>query len=64
MAKIDDYVTASEAAAIIGVSKSQVTRYTEKEQLAHEWWGGRLRIKRRDAVKFVRPPRGNPNYVS
>lgn len=63
MTTLNDYVTAHEAAKIIGVSHSTVTRYCKSGGLPSERMGHEILIKRRDAKKFKRPPRGNPNYV-
>lgn len=64
MVSLEDYVTATEAAEIIGVSHSQVTRYASAGLLIHGWIGNQLVIKRQDAERFRRPPRGNPNYLA
>ena len=64
MTALEDYVTTHEAAKIIGVSHSQVTRYCASGDLPSIRPGHEVLIKRRDAKRFKRPPRGNPNYVS
>ncbi len=65
---MDDYITTHDAAEIIGVSHSQVTRYCKSGELPSERMGrmgcGEIRIKRRDAKKFKRPRRGNPRHVA
>ena len=61
---MEDYITTHEAAEIIGVSHSQGTRYCNSGDLPSERPGHEIRIKRRDAKKFERPRRGNPNHVA
>ena len=67
MTTLHDYVTTHEAAAIIGVSHSQVTRYCKSGALPSVRTGRmgsrEIQIKRRDAKKFKRPRRGNPNHL-
>lgn len=64
MTTLDDDVTTHEAAKIIGVSHSTVTRYCASGDLPSKRIGHEILIKRRDAKMFKRPPRGNPNYIS
>ena len=63
MTTLNDYITTREAAKIIGVSHSQVTRYCKKGALPSMRPGREILIKRRDAKKFKRPRRGNPNHL-
>ena len=64
MTTLDDYVTTHEAAEIIGVSHSQVTRYCASGDLPSIRPGHEVLIKRRDAKRFKRPRRGNPQNLS
>ena len=61
---LDSYITCEEAAEIIGVSHSTVTRYVSSGQLPYKRPGHEILIKRRDAKKFKRPRRGNPRHLS
>jgi len=63
MTALDDYITTHEAAKIIGVSHSTVTRYCASGRLPSEWMGFRLLIKRRDAKKCERAKRGYPSHM-
>jgi len=67
MGVMTDYITTHEAAKIIGVSHSQVTRYCTSGDLPSTRMGRmgsrEIQIKLRDAKKFRRPRRGNPNHL-
>ena len=62
MSTINGYLTSSEAAEIIGVSRSQVSRYVSSGKLPARRVGQQLLIREKDAKKFKRPPPGNPNF--
>jgi excisionase family DNA binding protein len=59
---IPGFVTAEEAAEIIGVHHSQVCRYCIEKQLPARKVGNQWLIKRSDARKFKRRPVGNPEF--
>ncbi len=60
---VKKYCTPAEAAEIIGVSYSQVTRYVAAGMFADVcYFGNRIYINRRDVRRFKRPKRGNPLY--
>lgn len=63
VSNIPGYVTASEAARIIGVDESQVRRYCIDEKLPATKVGQQWMIRESDAKKFKRPPMGNPNLI-
>lgn len=60
---IPGYISAYEAAELIGVSYSQVTRYITHNKLDAVVIGREYLIRETDAKKFVRPKRGNPYFV-
>ena len=60
--RIPGYISLQEAAAIIGVSHSQVWRYIDKGLLNSLEIGGTHLVKRKDVCGFKRPPRGNPAF--
>jgi len=59
---IPGYYTVEEAAAVIGVSHSQVTRYIADGKLEAKPVGQQYLIEQLAAHNFVRPPRGNPLF--
>lgn len=59
---IPGYYTISEAADVIGVSGSQVTRYIHGKKLEAVDLGGQWLIEQAEVHKFQRKPRGNPNF--
>ena len=63
MSMIDGYLTAHEAAAVIGVSHAQVTRYVANGSLAAVRVGNQILLRERDVKRFKRPPRGNPQFL-
>jgi excisionase family DNA binding protein len=62
MSSIPGYLTAAEAALIIGVDESQVRRYCISGALKAVKVGQQWMIRHSDAEKFERPPVGNPNF--
>ncbi len=62
MSAIAGYLTPDEAAAVIGVSHSQVTRYIKDERLPSMRVGWQILIPTKAVESFRRPPRGNPNF--
>lgn len=62
MSAISGFLTPSEAAAIIGVSYEQVTRYVNQELLPAERIGRQMLIPEKAVKAFKRPPKGNPNF--
>jgi hypothetical protein len=59
---IPGFVDVYEAADIIGVSYSQCCRYIEDGLLTVYEQGSQRLIRRKDAEKFERPPKGNPAF--
>jgi excisionase family DNA binding protein len=59
---IPGFVDVYEAARIIGVSYSQCCRYIEAGDLTVYEQGSQRLIRRKDAEKFERPPKGNPAF--
>jgi len=59
---IPGFVDIYEAAKIIGVSYSQACRYIEDGLLTVYQQGSQRLVRRRDAEKFKRPPKGNPAF--
>lgn len=53
-----DYCTADEAARMLGVHPSQVTRYVRKRQLPAQRIGRQVLLLRRDVERFQRPGQG------
>lgn len=62
MPTIPGYYTLSEAADVIGVSASQVTRYIQQGLLKAVDLGHQILIEQAQVHNFSRPPRGNPNF--
>lgn len=62
MSTIPGFVTAQEAAEIIGVNHSQVCRYCIDEKLPARKVGNQWLIKEADVKKFKRTPVGNPAF--
>jgi len=66
MSIIPGYLTAEEAAKVIGVDRSQITRYCKdpdpKYRLAGIKLGNQWLIKPADAKNFKPRPRGNPTF--
>lgn len=60
---IPGYINLDEAAAIIGVSHSQAWRYIDAGILDAVKIGNTHLVKKRDAERFERPPRGNPAFT-
>lgn len=63
MSAIPGYVTATEAAVIIGVDRSQVCRYCKDGTLEAKKVGNYWMIKESAVKKFKRPPMGNPQLL-
>ena len=64
MSAIPGFLTAEEAAVVIGVSHAQVTRYVKDGKLPAKKVGQVILIDETDAKSFCRPPRGNPNFLN
>lgn len=62
MSAIAGYFTVEEAAAVIGVSPSQITRYIADGKLKAKRIGHQFLIEQHVAHTFTRPPRGNPMF--
>ncbi len=62
MATIPGYYTISEAAEVIGVSHSMVTRYIRSGQLPAINIGLQKLIEQEAVHKFERKPVGNPQF--
>lgn len=62
MSSIPGFVTVDEAAGIIGVHRSQISRYCTSGKLPARKVGNQWLIKRDDAKRFKRPPVGNPEF--
>ncbi|MGE3639502.1 MAG: helix-turn-helix domain-containing protein [Pirellulales bacterium] len=62
MSAIPGYLTASEAAELIGIDHSQVCRYCQDGRLKATKVGNQWMIKRDDARKFQPHPVGNPTF--
>ena len=62
MATIPGYYTVYEAAEIIGVSHSQVSKYIRNGQLPATPLGHQKLIEQEAVHKFQRPPVGNPQF--
>lgn len=62
--KIEDAITTSEAAAILGLSIRRVRHLAALGRLRHDWFGRMLVLSRADVVQFGKIPRppGNPNW--
>lgn len=60
---VPGYIDLQEAASIIGVSHAQVWRYIDDEILDALKIGRTYLVRESDAKNFVRPPRGNPDFV-
>ena len=63
MSAINGMLTVYEAAAVIGVSHAQVTRYVKQGLLPAKRVGQTILIDETDASEFERPPRGNPKLL-
>lgn len=59
---IPGYYTPAEAADIIGVSQSQITRYIQDQLLPGKKLGHQILIEQAAVHRFERPQRGNPNF--
>ena len=64
MSAIAGFLTPAEAAAVIGVSYEQVTRYVNDEKLPSSRIGRQILIPEKAVKMFKRPPKGNPNFQS
>lgn len=62
MATLPGYYTVYEAAQVIGVSHSQVTRYIKANLLPAVGLGHQKLIEQEAVHKFRKPPVGNPNF--
>lgn len=62
MSAIPGYVTAYEAADMLGIDHSQVCRYCADKRLPARKIGNQWMIKREDVKKFEKPQVGNPNF--
>lgn len=62
MATLPGYYTIYEAAEVIGVSHSQVTRYVKDKLLPAVELGHQKLIEQEAVHKFQRPPVGNPQF--
>lgn len=60
---IPGYYTIDEAAAVIGVSGCQVTRYIHDGRIKAINLGRQWLIEQQEVHQFQRPRRGNPNFV-
>lgn len=65
MAKIPGFYTLDEAAEVLGVSRSQVSRYLSREDspLKAINLGKQKLIEQGSVHKFKRPPMGNPAFL-
>ena len=63
MSEINGLLTVIEAAKVIGVSHSQVTRYVNQGLLPAKRISQTILISEQDARDFKRPPRGNPKLL-
>ena len=63
MSEIKGLLTVTEAAKLIGVSHSQVTRYVNQGILPAKRIGQTILIDESDAANFERPRRGNPKLL-
>lgn len=63
VSELTGYLTASEAAALLGVSHVQVTRYVAAMRLPAKRIGRQMLIPERAVHKFQKRPRGNPNFL-
>lgn len=63
VSSIPGYLSADEAAKIIGVDHSQVCRYCQDGRLPARKIGNYWMIREADVKKFKRPPIGNPNLL-
>jgi excisionase family DNA binding protein len=62
MATLPGYYTVYEAAQVIGVSHSQVTRYIKSKLLEAVELGHQKLIEQEAVHKFQKPSVGNPNF--
>ena len=58
-----EFCTIEEAARIIGVHRSQITRYIQNRLLECERVGNQLFLNKKQVRNFVRPRPGNPNFT-
>ena len=58
--KPNEWVEAQEAAAMLGRSRSAITRYVQQGKLTAIRKYGRLFVRRDQLENFKHPPRGNP----
>lgn len=64
MAHISGYLTIQEAAPILGVDESTVTRYCQEQRLTGaKNLGKQWVIPEKSVRKFTKPPRGNPAFL-
>jgi len=63
MSQQEPTMTAKQAAERLRVSHSQLTRYVADGRLQATWHGNSLVIREADVARFVRPLRGNPNFL-
>lgn len=63
MSEIQGWLTVYEAAAVIGVSHAQVTRYVKQRKLPSKRIGPAILIDEDAAKRFSRPKRGNPRLL-
>lgn len=62
MSKVPGYYTPAEAAAVLHVSVSQVSRYISDNRLTAIKLGHQILIEQSKVHQFEKPPRGNPNF--
>lgn len=62
VAQIPGYYTVDEAAKVIGVNRSQISRYIKKGRLPKVNVGQSLLIEQQAVHNFKRKPRGNPAF--
>lgn len=62
MSIIPGYYTPEEAAKVLGVSQSQITRYVQAGTLKSIPVGRQMLFEQSAVHNFTRPPRGNPNF--
>jgi len=63
MSDIKGWLSAEEAARIIGRSLPSITRYCQQGLLPHKRVGRTILIREEDAARFVPRPRGNPQFI-
>ena len=62
MAVIPGYYTPEEAAHVLGVHVSQISRYVKAGDLKPIPVGRSMLFEQSDIHNFIRPQRGNPNF--